>query len=71
MRGVFIRGMKLPTSCGFCKFNASGCRCSITKSEIDRDYEYRFRLDDCPMTEHEEESVSFCPFDWSGAVFTG
>lgn len=68
MKGVFIRGMKLPSSCGFCKFNRDGCYCSITKSSIDRDFEYRFRLDDCPMTEQEERSVEF---DWSGAVFTG
>ena len=43
--------MEMPKSCGSCVYNESSCRCSITKSPIDRDYEYRERLSDCPLKE--------------------
>ena len=43
--------MKIPKSCSVCPFNNSSCWCSITKSEIDREFEYHERLDDCPMKE--------------------
>lgn len=43
--------MKIPKSCSVCPFNNSSCWCSITKSEIDREFEYQERLDDCPMKE--------------------
>lgn len=46
---ILIRGMEMPKCCGICSYNKSSCYCGITKSEIDRDYEYAERLADCPL----------------------
>ena len=48
--GVYIKGMKMPKSCGRCWFNNSSLSCAITGSCIDRDDENRERLDDCPIS---------------------
>lgn len=48
---MIVIDMDMPKCCGNCKFNDSSCWCSITKSEIDRDYEYSERLDNCPLME--------------------
>jgi hypothetical protein len=48
--GVYIKDMKMPESCGKCDFNVSSLYCKRTRSEIDRDYEYRERLSDCPIS---------------------
>ena len=48
---VIIENMKMPKSCGVCAYNNSSCWCSITKSDIDRDFEFRERLNDCPLKE--------------------
>lgn len=47
---ILIKGMKIPESCGKCDFNVSSLYCKRTRSEIDRDYEYRERLLDCPIS---------------------
>lgn len=49
--GLYIKGMKMPKCCRICDFNAFSMYCRITRSEIDRDYEYRERLSDCPISE--------------------
>ena len=51
---IRIDGVEQPKSCGVCPYNRSSCWCSITNSEIDRDYEYRERLNDCPISEIKE-----------------
>lgn len=50
MIGIIIRGLSAPKGCGSCRFNNSDLRCSITKSEIDRDF-LNDKLADCPITE--------------------
>ena len=47
---VIVKGMKMPMCCGRCDFNVSSLYCNRTGSEIDRDYEYRERLSDCPIS---------------------
>lgn len=47
---VLIKGMDIPESCGKCDFNVSSLYCKRTRSEIDRDYEHRERLSDCPIS---------------------
>ena len=47
---VVVKGMKMPENCGRCNFNVSSLYCNRTGSEIDRDYEYRERLSDCPIS---------------------
>ena len=47
---VLIKGMDIPESCGKCDFNVSSLYCKRTRSEIDRDYEYKERLSDCPIS---------------------
>lgn len=47
---IIIKGMDIPESCGKCDFNVSSLYCKRTRSEIDRDYEYRERLSDCPIS---------------------
>ena len=47
---VLIKGMDMPESCGKCDFNVSSLYCKRTRSEIDRDYEHRERLSDCPIS---------------------
>lgn len=47
---VIIKGMDIPEGCGKCDFNVSSLYCKRTRSEIDRDYEYRERLSDCPIS---------------------
>lgn len=41
----------IPNCCAHCPYNYSSLICKITKSEIDRDDEYRERLEDCPLIE--------------------
>lgn len=41
----------IPNCCAYCPYNYSSLICKITKSEIDRDDEYRERLEDCPLVE--------------------
>ena len=48
---ILIKGMDMPKSCGSCVYNYNSCNCGITKSDIDRDYEYAERLSDCPLVE--------------------
>lgn len=48
---VLIKDMDIPESCGKCDFNVSSLYCKRTRSEIDRDYEHRERLSDCPISE--------------------
>lgn len=52
---VIIKGMDMPMCCGRCDFNVSSLYCNRTGSEIDRDYEYRGRLSDCPISELPEK----------------
>ena len=47
---VIVKGMEIPESCGRCDFNVSSLYCNRTGSEIDRDYEYRKRFSDCPIS---------------------
>lgn len=47
----FVKGGVPPKSCGNCPYNYSSIKCTITKSAIDRDEEYRERLSDCPIVE--------------------
>ena len=47
--GVYIKGMTIPSSCYSCRFNNNSLFCNLTFSSIDRDYEDRERLSDCPM----------------------
>jgi len=46
---ILIKGMEMSKCCGICPYNKSSCYCGITKSEIDRDYEYAERLANCPL----------------------
>ena len=48
---VIVKGMEMPECCGRCDYNVSSLYCKRTRSEIDRDYEYRERLSDCPIFE--------------------
>lgn len=50
----FVKGGTPPKSCGNCPHNYSSLKCTITKSTIDRDDEYRERLSDCPIIEVKE-----------------
>lgn len=51
---VIVTGMDVPKSCEECHYNNSSCWCSITNSGIDREFEYRERLDDCPLKSIDE-----------------
>ena len=45
---ILIRGMDMPTSCGFCVFeqaNGDGCECYVNGCLT----EYQKRPDDCPL----------------------
>lgn len=48
---VIIKGMEVPKCCRICDFNAFSMYCRRTGSEINRDYEHRERLSDCPISE--------------------
>ena len=47
----YIVPKDIPNCCGNCPYNYSSLMCKITKSEIDRDDEYRERLEDCQLIE--------------------
>ena len=47
---VIVKGMKKPKCCRICDFNTFSMYCRRTGSEIDRDYEWRETLPDCPIS---------------------
>lgn len=51
MSSVLIENMTVPESCGRCPFNYSSLYCVLTGSSIDRDDEYKERLNHCPIHE--------------------
>lgn len=52
--GMYISGINPPKNCGRCPYNYSSIKCKITKTEIDRDDEYKEKLPDCPIAEVKE-----------------
>ena len=63
--------MEMPICCGRCDFNVSSLYCNRTGSEIDRDYEYRERLSDCPISELPEKYGRLIDADAMKRVWTG
>lgn len=60
----FVKGGIPPKGCGNCPYNYSSLKCTITKSTIDRDDEYRERLSDCPIVEVKESHDDLVDREW-------